>query len=461
MNTAERKIKVALNKAVEFRNGGDSPTEAVSKAASVESLSPDMTERLVESFNIALTNATIGKAEDKTASFPLADRDQVMAKVFDVYEKKKSKKEASESSVDFFTEEMGETGDSWLNNRDKFAELDNPTEMIRQVIGSCQEAEKQISKYAQDVLAASIKMEGEFMEICDIASCSDFLGKFAAFEMQALSEYGEDVRPIVDNIYEVAGMGRFAEPRFSGSVKIASEYFPGSKIYSAFDRLMQATTEYHKSEIDRDHKVAELKELEKETISLMHEAASNDYSFSLTPKSAASILSGSVDSDFWKEADEKKDKPKPKSPSLIGSLGGIGKNPLSESKGRLNSVWEGAGKDITEQYQQAHSQATENYYNGPKEEVKSEMDNVRRQAILRELMSNDDIISKVDPRHIEQSYNTLLTMAPDLTLQPSVVQGWLRQSTATQSVDPYMAKQLLDLQQGVLKNKALSSGDSQ
>jgi hypothetical protein len=461
MNAAESKIKKALNLAVDYRNKGSSPTEAVIKAASDQSLSPDMAERLVESFNIALTNATIKNASDKTASFLLAEKGEVMKGVFDIYRPSEGKM-ASSSEPDSFSCTHDDIDLSWMYGGRKSVSFDNPVELIRKVAGVTQLAEHEISNYSQDALAASMKTERSFLDVCESATLSDFRGKFASFEMRALSEYGEAVRPVIDNIYEATGLEGIGEARFEGTAKIASEYFPPCSFYSKFEKLMADTTELFQKQDAYDQKLAALNEEIGETETLLREALS-DYSFSPTiGKSAAAMLGTAPFSFLQKEgADEKEKKPSGGGGGgFLKTMGGaMGGTPFDRSKSLVPSSWEGTGKSISDEYQQAHTNAIESYYKGPKDEVDMEMSNVRRQAILSELMANDDIISKIDPKHIEQSYSTLLSMAPDLTLQPGVVQSWLRQSSAAQSVDPYTAKQLLDLQQGVLKNKAIAKGE--
>ena len=95
MNAAELKISQALDHAVDLKREGKTPNEAAIGGAKRAGLNPDMTDRLVEALNIALTNSTIRKMEDKTASFPIADKSTVISEVFGDLEPKKERKEAS------------------------------------------------------------------------------------------------------------------------------------------------------------------------------------------------------------------------------------------------------------------------------------------------------------------------------------------------------------------------------
>ena len=83
MNPAESKIKNALEKAAYYhRENGLSPNDSIIKAANEYELNPHMIDRVVESFNVAKTNAVLSRATDKTASFPVAERAVILDAVF-------------------------------------------------------------------------------------------------------------------------------------------------------------------------------------------------------------------------------------------------------------------------------------------------------------------------------------------------------------------------------------------
>lgn len=444
MNEAERKIKVALRLAVDFKNDGDDPNTAVSKAASLEKLNPDMTERVVQGFNIALTNATLKNASDKTAAFPIADLPTVMERVFG-HTPAKNDKTASAVHEAFFAESKPVTVRvGWESGMQKAAAAENPEGMVRQVHGACELARHEVSKIAQDVMCAENKVQEAFVNMVDLLSNTDMSGKFAMFEMQARSEYGDDIIPVIDNLYEAGGLDRFNEPRFVGSVKIASDYFPSTPVYSAFDRLMEATNAYHKAVEEGETKQAEIGAEISSLVTLMHEALPETRPFPKLGEDEGGPSGG-------------------RATNLLSSVtAGLPSreslSPFSSDSRMIPSAVGGVSKGLGDQYAKAHSHHLETLYKGPKDEVANEMNNVRRGAIIRELMTNDDVISKMDPSHLQEHYNALLTIAPDLTLQPSVVRGWLRHSAASQAVDPFTAKQLADLQGQVSKNKLIATG---
>jgi len=82
---------------------------------------------------------------------------------------------------------------------------------------------------------------------------------------------------------------------------------------------------------------------------------------------------------------------------------------------------------------------------------KQEIENIKREAILRELM-NDDIISQQDPSEIENSYNALIQLAPNASMIKDIARSVLRQGTA-QVIDPHFANSLVELENNLLKTK--------
>jgi hypothetical protein len=83
--------------------------------------------------------------------------------------------------------------------------------------------------------------------------------------------------------------------------------------------------------------------------------------------------------------------------------------------------------------------------------IAHEMQNVQREALVRDLMANDEIISSYDPEVVVSAYNTLSQLAPKASLIPDVARSVLRYATA-QSIDPHYASQLVELENNLNKS---------
>ncbi len=451
MNPAEQKISKALDHAVDLKRQGKSPDDCMIDSAKKAGLNADMTERLVEAFNIALTNSSLRKMADKTASFPIASKTAVLRGVFcDLEPEDKSKTASSAPGEGFFSIERSSPALNWpgTGTLRKTAELSGP--VIAKAYGACDISRSMLSKLAQDVMAAEMRMADTFNGLCVRLSLSDGLDKFAAIEHQALAEYGPQYAPILQNIYEAAGLDRLKVARFSGQPDIGA-YFPPDATWLAFQDNVSATKELIQIQGAYQKLAMETEKLVRETQNLVGEL-NNPVKIK---KRAADLVGTGFDFSIEKTA-EGDDKSSKGGPSL--SFSKAIPQVFDKEHALISSAQSGVSGGITDEYQKAHTEAQKAHFRGPKDEMGMEADNIRRHRILAELVSNDDIISRMPHADIERSYGSLLSLSPDLTLDPSVVAGWLRNSSSTQALDPFAAGQLVKTQQDLMKNRLLGSG---
>lgn len=431
-NPAERKIKAALEKAAELHRNGDEPNTAVAKAASQYELNPEMTCRVVEGFNIGKTNTTIAKAEDKTASFPIADATEVLGQVFGGGLKSASVMSKSASAADVgYTEVAPEITIDWVGNQKTASEAPEFRETMRQINGLDRQYAAELSKIAQDQMKHEMGMGDSLRQLVEHFRQSDQIGKFAEFEQQVLSEYGEQAKPDLDLIHENAGL---TEARYDGGLpKVGSIYFQPAAANQLFDTYAEHMTGYFAAQAEYGTKLAQFLGELGELNNLAKEAAGIPRT---EPATAAD--------------------------ALLFKSGGAPKEGLFSVEAPAHTLFSAAQSGVEGAtgagYQAAHTKALENRYKGPKDEVSMETDNAKRQMILVDLLSNDDIISKQPREQMMGAYNTVLGIAPDVTLQPEIIRAFLRSASAQQSVDPFTATQMGQLQNVLTKNKMLQSG---
>jgi len=80
----EQKAMLALESAIKFANDGMTPSEAIVKAAQDATLEAPMVQRLVEAFNVSKTLHHFKKSagDDRSATFPIASPESIMAELF-------------------------------------------------------------------------------------------------------------------------------------------------------------------------------------------------------------------------------------------------------------------------------------------------------------------------------------------------------------------------------------------
>lgn len=452
-NEAERKIARALDSAVQLKNSGSAPDDCLIKAASMHDLNPDMTERLVEAFNIALTNSTIRKLGDKTASFPIASKSAVLSGVFDRLAPADKSKTASSAEEDFFRISHKPVLLGWDATGTALAKTARlESVMISQAHGACDRLHSGLSKLAQDKMAAELKVNDAYADLCNHLVTSDNLHKFAGLEHQALSEYGDSIKPLLDELYSSTRLDKFKVARFSGTVEKV-EYFQKSAGWDLLQGFVSSVQALDEAAGKHSKEAAVVQQQIGETHGLIHVLNGGK---DPEPKCAADLLTGNGDF-FLKKAEEDDVQPS----SGVDAVGMVSKavaSPFDRGNNFVSSIQGGVAGALSETYQKAHAEAQKNKLRGPKDEADMERSNLIRQRILAELVNGDEIISRMPHTDVEHSYSSLLSLAPDLTLDHNVVRGWLRNSAATQALDPFTAGQLIKTQQDSQKNKLLSSG---
>lgn len=469
MNPAEQKIRTALEKAALYhREEGLEPNDAIIKAAQEERLNPPMTERVIEGFNIAKTNAVLSRANDKTASFPVAERDTILDGVFGqgLGSKAGETKTASVELEDSFNE-VALSGPS-LGGFQKAAQYDGTlqdhdlTKLVHDGVGGLTEMKGDLSKFAQDTMVVESDMVRAMREIGDYFSLVENTGKYAEFELDILSERGQEAQANLDVIHR-----HFcpAQTRADWVPKLGTRSYQATSAHDAFDALCESTDLF----IQRE---AQMRDLEANFICKKAEFDQATRGivgvFPAPPPTAADFFLSGADAlrPTRKVGAQIQDG---SAASFIGSPGGRIKKAdggVADSLQELASfpidvspaasALKGMSAGVSAQAAETHGKLQDMRFKVPKAEGDIEMDNIRRSTILRELMAHDEIISKHKPEDVQRVYNTMLSIAPNVTMFPGVVQSVLRTSLSQQAVDPFTAKQFADLEGQHHKNKMLS-----
>jgi len=470
MNLAESKIRNALEKAAQYhREDGLSPNDAIIKSAGEFSLNPPMVDRVIEAFNIAKTNAVLSRANDKTASFPVAERDVILDGVFGQgLGVKPGENKVASIEEDSFSEVPMSSGPLSFLGFDKTAGPEvqdhDVGRLIRDGISNLMELRSDLGKYAQDVLSTESEMASCMREIGNHFSLSENVGKYAEFEADILSERGEEARPSLDIIHR-----HFCprETRCDWTPKIGTRAYVATAAHDNFEKLSELTDLFIRQEKDLadmrldfarkkanfDSSVGEISGVVPKAVPTAADFfGAGDVAPHPISKSGAQIADGSAASFIGSPALGE--------PKVAAGAGdsvydlasfGIDISPaMAAQKGVNNAIT----KTIGDSYEKADAIN----YDLPKAEGDQEMDNIRRSTILRDLMANDEIISKHKPADVQRVYSTMLAIAPNVTLYPGVVQSVLRSSLSQQAVDPFTAKQFADLEGQGMKNKMLAKG---
>ena len=75
--------------------------------------------------------------------------------------------------------------------------------------------------------------------------------------------------------------------------------------------------------------------------------------------------------------------------------------------------------------------------------------NIHTEALLSDLLSNDDVISGYDPEEVVQNFNEITQIAPRAATQQGIIRALLRKRLQQGSLDPYEIEALLRVETGL------------
>lgn len=427
--STEQKIHTAFRKAASYCTDGLHPNEALAAASKENGLNPEMTRRSGEMLNIYLTHQFMKTAADRTATFPTADLNTSIKLAFlqpesaapiskKIVVSQKSASRAPHSEVPFrLTHEVPAEAPRELS--DLMRQLDGCVKIAA--------AQKDLAR------AAYTEQHGKAFDaltsLVDEIRTGNF-EKFAALEEECLSEYGDQAIALLDTIaFGLPGIARFN--RSAGFRKAA--HFERSSLNDSFDRLANEIGKMDGLVSEYRAKSQALEDMQKQARDLNLRAAGKD----VPMDSAADLLDMSG---IQKEA------------NISSTLTGLSSNAYTELTGspsfldRGVQTQDGAFDSAAEA---AVKDQIQKSYGGPIKEADAEMENVKRKAILTDLVTNDEIISGMDPSKVELAYNAALQAAPQVTLNKEIIRSYLRNAGSQQSLDPFTAKQLIDVNQSL------------
>lgn len=432
MNSAETKIHKAFRKASQYCTEGMDPSDALSKSVTENDLNADMTKRAAEMLNIYLTHDFMRKAKDKTASFPLADVPRVLKQAFMNPMEPRNESGNSTTVVVRKKKASAETQHvKWAASQDEAPR--EIADLVEQLNGSIKLAEINVSKLRSENERAVNGSMDSYVKLVESFRESGKTAGFAEFEKNVVSEYGSQAIEYMNNLAEI-----LPNPtRFENlpSVKTGS-YFKRSSQHDLFDafidgieesktiatKLAELTAELADMKSQRDELFLSMSPVVKKAESAADFLSNNKIALAKTPQSGVAHGAARF---FLKK--------------LPGDPFDVAGDTTSKALDALKT------KGISGEYMK--------HYSAPQAAADNEMANLQRAAILRDLMINDDIIAGHDPSGVQGAYNALLQLAPDATMNREVVRSFLRNAAAQQAIDPFTAKQVVDLQNEMMKQK--------
>lgn len=450
------RIEKSLTEAIKLHNDGEPANDSIVKVARQNELNPETISRVVEAFNIAKTKAYVKLASDKSGDFELADKQNVIKSVFnDSSISNKISHQVDFSGFDGFSEST-----TLDKNANEIIDVCNTSEIsleskVKTAFNSIEEDNRKLSHMRDSVIEQKEKFIHSFHQACNLLEYTEEKENIAKYASEIFFQYGDN--PIAGKILSlVAKVANIDFDDLSEKVGSISDY-DDSKFLELFDSMVESednystkTKEFNTSLRSSVIKQAELRQMlykvsglesQKDASNLMWRPGKGDIvsngKFSEFPENLISEINSDLFSIVPKTAESK-------GSSASDFLNKFTALPAS-SKDTYKSYTDKADEGFL-----AKSKGEENSLSSQK--FKAELSDLKRHALLTDLMK-DEIISQQSPKDIENAYNTLVQLAPNVSLMPDITRSILRQGTG-QVMDPHFAQVLVSLESNLVGNRS-------
>lgn len=445
------KLMSALQDSVEHLNSGMPPNESVAKAASDADFNTEQTRRLCETFNTARTIYHFqSKPDEKDASFPLADQDEVLGIIYAA-----PTKSAVNNDIfhDYSAYEVREVmakaaqEDTPLYPAAETTELGAMNDMTRQAMVN--ENARRVSRIldTQNGLADGADSEANQSDIL----ADTKIAKLAAEIRMHCELHG------FDKYARFLGVQANMPNTHAPFLAMLASYMPSlQKIAASKDKVID----------DRDlvawnrvaHEITDMKQaaanLRAVAADVRKEAAAYQQQFEDLFKTASERKEGIFD-DILRGDIKAAGKSKPNAFFSLSTLGfGGAEEPKSKSTsnvesqiGAVNDIASVATKPPAAMAMSAIGAALKPRTNTG--QMMERLKNQQREVLMQDLITNDPYISEADPQMVANIYQQLAQLSPEVSTNKEVVRAILRQGIHSAAISPYDASAMVDLEKTI------------
>lgn len=449
-----KRLMAGLSTAVDHYNKGLDPSIAVMKAAEFHGFNPDMTTRLVETFNCARVLQHQKTASDRTTSVKLADADVVLTSLF--YAKPQAKAAAVAPRLGAYCDdEIDWTATPAPTEKLASAEADQLSPRARLI-----EMQREVSAMVHDARDAEERALG-LETLCGLTLRKAAEDLTLLWPEQARDRYARTAALLQSE--KLACFSEFVAcvpPDYRASAaEIAKEASHGIVDATGIESLTHAITEAEKAmKLATElraisgtvHKAA--MELERNTLVGLGAITGKTV---VVEKSAADMLS--LPENFKKAAG-------PEGGKGVAALKWLAGPP---SKVNMTDSTLGVGHNLTVApiLDMATVNVPRTLYSERAEQNKllsERLRNTQREVLLGELLTKDPVLADEAPEAVSAAYSALLQFAPEVADNRELARAYLRQAVHSTAVSPFDAELITRLDKNMLVNsgKLKGPGDS-
>jgi len=442
---AEQQMIGYVSSIVDAVHTGQSPTDALFKVASDNSLPPQVIQRLAEAYN---QSRTLFEMNEKRGSrdivFPVARASDVVSKLYPETPLAPNKvnllKQASavyqKSTTNFYESVQKVKNRQTLSQHEKVAAVTNALEKKKEkdkqllkpkFFAELQSKKAELSDAKETMLKVASELSQEFRSTLAATP-------FYKFEIGLHQKYGSAQAPVIaDLVWRLSGCEKLGQRRAVPRDFDASKYtlidFLGND-YASVESLVKAATKMHKT-------TQEIKVLE-EAAGFAHTQKPPPKE-KISPEGNVRVEPESTTESNSLECPEKKAFELPSLASMPFSVVG-GAHALTT--GSL------ASDPLAAQQKEVTNAVTK--FEDPN--WRDSLQSIKIRTMLHDLMTNDEVISGYDENEVIDAFNEIHDIAPQASTNSAVMRDMLRRRLVQGGVESMELGQLAQL------NKSLQEG---
>jgi hypothetical protein len=402
----ESKLVDSVMAAIHMTNDGMNPNDAIVKVATDAGFNTRFVQRMIEAFNVSknMKHLKAASGDARAASFPIADPEIILKKLYpDVISTPAETKQSSwepEGTI------MSDERVFDLEHAPTASGAGKETTTIPDVNMLVTGAYKQLSRLRKDAEVSKDRASAARLGLSEaIEKLADYFKlssrePFEKLEAAALEVYGNDSKPVLDFVWELArcdARRSAGEKRASGPSKvIAGDRTP----YKLLAVVMAKRAEYS----DLAVKYAHAASTEKGYRKALEQRLSNF-------KCAAGPL-GML------------------GPAVIGGM--VTKYMDPDVEGKPLDLESAEDLMFTPEYE-------------------AERKAIKSQVMLHDFMTNDAVISKAKPARVVRAFNDIASVAPRAVEAPMIMRGLVRRVIEGDVMDPYELANLAQMELSLRK----------
>ena len=424
----------ALKEAASIFNKTGDPNQAIIKTASERDFNSDQVTRLVELFNTVTALNHYKSASDKTATFPIADADTIMVQLFD------PEKLA-----------MAETRARGLYDYSEYAQAEDGIIVEAEDV-TMPEMHVYDDKNLDTVIAYGYRAADILKHTAD--DCDKTAGMAEVVIGRELEKIATHIRKewrekgdlIYSELVKCAYL-TYSDPVIP-YLSILEGYLPNNKLVKCANLVDDRKYAFVLS------KLGELIKMGNDAVTLREEAQELRTEVAAFEKDIIDSFKPEYSEISLFKSGQQRDGQEKQKPSMLANAI---PQAVNELKGMFNPTMKAIGDRSNKDISNSLVNSLMSGENRAAKKHEEDMANLERQSILEDLITNDPVLSGIEPEKIVSGYQAIMRLSPEVSRNKEVVRAQLRQLAHSIALSPFDAKQLVDLESVIRRNAAPSS----